>query len=486
MVCGLLLSSYLIKQLGDTEYGLYQTVSAFATYLVMLEFGIGTVMSRNISLCRGKGETDKIKNNVSTLWFTAIALSIVIVAVSVVFYFNIGNIYRNSMSLDQVAYAQKIFVIITGYLISSFLINTLNGFLLGMENYTFAQKINILKIIVRTSLLVALISVKPAAISIVIVDLFVSCLILFTTFITCKTKYDIKLRLKYFDKAILKASLPLCLALLLQSIVNQANSSIGKLIIGIQLSLESVALYSVAQYLYSIISTMATIPISMYIPQVAKNMASGLTGKDLTKTLVQPCRLVTIIAGTVLFGFVAVGRQFIELFYGAEKVEAWIYALILIIPMFVNMTTGININVLDVANKRLTRSLSLLGTAVLNIIITLLLIPHFGVLGAALGTSTSLILGNILVMNIYYKKVMKLSVIWLYIQAYKGLLPFQIISAIISFVVAKFIPNVLVSMLAGGVLYLSILAILVMLFGLNEEEKKIVEKIKNKVIKRGV
>ena len=278
MVCGLLLSSYLIKQLGDTEYGLYQTVSAFATYLVMLEFGIGTVMSRNISLCRGKGETDKIKNNVSTLWFTAIALSIVIVAVSVVFYFNIGNIYRNSMSLDQVAYAQKIFVIITGYLISSFLINTLNGFLLGMENYTFAQKINILKIIVRTSLLVALISVKPAAISIVVVDLFVSCLILFTTFITCKTKYDIKLRLKYFDKAILKASLPLCLALLLQSIVNQANSSIGKFIIGIQLSLESVALYSVAQYLYSIISTMATIPISMYIPQVAENIANDGNG----------------------------------------------------------------------------------------------------------------------------------------------------------------------------------------------------------------
>ena len=54
MICGVFLSSFLIKSLGGTEYGIYQTISSFANYLVLLEFGVGTVMTRNISGCRGQ------------------------------------------------------------------------------------------------------------------------------------------------------------------------------------------------------------------------------------------------------------------------------------------------------------------------------------------------------------------------------------------------------------------------------------------------
>mgnify|MGYP000968923646 FL=1 len=52
-VCGLIMSSFLLRTLGDTEYGIYQTIGSFANYLVMFEFGTGTIMTRNISLCRG-------------------------------------------------------------------------------------------------------------------------------------------------------------------------------------------------------------------------------------------------------------------------------------------------------------------------------------------------------------------------------------------------------------------------------------------------
>ncbi len=52
MVIGLFMSSFMLRQLGDVEYGLYQTVSSFATYLVLLEFGTGSVMSRNVVVAK--------------------------------------------------------------------------------------------------------------------------------------------------------------------------------------------------------------------------------------------------------------------------------------------------------------------------------------------------------------------------------------------------------------------------------------------------
>lgn len=471
MICSLVMSAFLLRMLGDDEYGLYQTVSAFAMYLVMLEFGTGTVMGRNVALCRGSGNIEKIKNNISTIWYTTLFLSVIILTVSVIFCLNIGNIYQKTMNETQIVYSQQIFVVMTGYLILSFFTHTLNGLLLGMEQYTFAHTANIVKLIFRTGLLFTIISFKPYAMVIALIDLIVSFATFVSTFIFCKKKYKIKLSIKFFDKSILIDSLPLCLALLLQTIINQANSSIDKFIIGIKMSLESVALYSVAQYIYTLFSSVTTIPISMYLPQVAKDISAGLKGKELTKTLVQPCRLVVIIGGTLLGGFIAVGKPFINIFYGASKEQAWIYALITTIPMFINMTNGVILNILDITNKRLVRSSALAGTTLLNIILTLLLIDEYGILGAVSATAVALILGNVLVMNFYYQKALKLDVLYLYYHAYKGLLIFQIIAAVVGYFVAEFVANENLKFICGGTVYVVLCAVLIILFGLNKTEK---------------
>ena len=49
-ILGILISSFIVRKIGKTDYGVYQTVSSFAAYLVLLEFGTGTVMARNIAL----------------------------------------------------------------------------------------------------------------------------------------------------------------------------------------------------------------------------------------------------------------------------------------------------------------------------------------------------------------------------------------------------------------------------------------------------
>lgn len=97
MVIGLFLSSFLLKKLGDVEYGLYQTVSSFATYLVLLEFGTGSVMSRNVVVARNKKDENYLKQCISTVWYMTVFLSVAICIVSILLYFNLGpNIFKNN------------------------------------------------------------------------------------------------------------------------------------------------------------------------------------------------------------------------------------------------------------------------------------------------------------------------------------------------------------------------------------------------------
>ncbi len=482
MICGLFLSSYLLRMLGDTEYGVYQTVSAFANYLVLFEFGTGTVMTRNLSMCFGKkASREEIDKNVSTIWTITNILAIFILIVSVVFYCLIGVIYTKSLTVEQIAYSRKIFVFITFYLVFSFYTQTMNGVVLACEKYTFSSSVSVIKLIVRTLLLTALIFLFKYSIVIAIVDMCLSLIIVCYEYFYCIKKCNIKFTMKYFDKQIFKNALPLCMAIFMQTIVNQANNNVDKFVIGIMLTPELVALYSVGMYVFSSFSSFTTIPISMYAPQIVKNVAGGMRGKELTKTLIEPSRLITLIGGSILFGFVAVGKQFITIVYGKSYIQAYIIAVLVMVPMFINMSNGVIINVLDAMNKRIYRSNVLLLTTIANIILTVILIKNHGIVGAAFATAICTFVGQIVIMNIYYSKNIGISVMYLFKETYKGMLLYQIVASVVAYFVGQAINNVYLSFVASIVLYLLIFGVAFVVDKRNKNElKQIFSMVKRK------
>ena len=102
MVSGLVLSAFLLRTLGDVEYGIYQSVFAFAGYLILLEFGTGTVMARNISVClNAENEADRkemLDRNYSTIWVISLILSCAMILVGGVFYWTLDKIYQRIVS----------------------------------------------------------------------------------------------------------------------------------------------------------------------------------------------------------------------------------------------------------------------------------------------------------------------------------------------------------------------------------------------------
>ena len=485
MICGLFLSSFLLRMLGDTDYGVYQTASSFAMYLVLFEFGTGTVITRNIAACKARNASkEEIDHQTSTIWTITVGLAFLILVVSVAFYCLFGAIYANSLSEEQIVYGKRIFIFITIYLIVSFFSQTLNGMLIANEKYSVQPIVSIIRVIVRTATLFGLIFFIRQAILIAIVDMVISIGIGLFNFIYCRIKFDMCVDFRKFDKGILKASLPLCFAIFLQTIVNQANSNVGKFIIGVKLTPESVTMFSVGLYIYGIFSSLTTIPISMYGPQIVRDVSRGISGKELTEKLIQPSRFIVLIGGCVLFGFIAVGREFIEIVYGAEYMQAWWIALIIMIPMLINMSNGILVNVLDATDKRLFRSWVLFATTLLNIILTIFLIDIWGIIGAAISTALCTFLGQVFIMDIYYSKALNIRVFYMYFKTFHGILLFQILATAISMVVIHFISNVYLSFFVGGILFVVLFALGYLLLGTNKAEKRIILKVKNKIFGR--
>lgn len=489
-VIGFVLSVFLLQKMGATEYGVYQTMSAFANYLVLLQFGVGTVMTRNIAQCRARGDdNDAINKQFVSIFSFAIILSITILLVSILFYINIGRIYENSLTVEEILYGKKIFLFVTCYLVFSFLTESFNGVIQGFEHFTFSKASALVKLVLRTAIVFLVFIWSPQAVTLAIIDLIVSFIYAVINAIYCRIKFDIKISLRYFDKSIIIGIMPYALALLIQSVVNQANNNVDKFLIGIMMNPVSVTISSIGLFIYSSYSSMAIIPISLYLPKIVMDVENGISNKKLAESLVEPSRLITLIGGAILFAFFSIGKKFIFLFYGSEYMEAYYVALVIMIPMFLNMSTGILINVLDAKGKRLSRSLIILGTTIANIILTVFFIQLWGVVGAAIATAICTFLGQVVIMNIYYKKEMHIDVLYLYKTSYKGLLLSMTICAIILYPISLYLPSAIWAFIVECLLFAILLFVCLSLFGLNDGEKKAVKfsgkKVFDKIVKRG-
>ena len=314
------------------------------------------------------------------------------------------------------------------------------------------------------------------------VDFVLSLIFFVLTFWFCRQKCGMRIRVRSFEKAIVIDSLPMCLAMLLQSVIQQANNSVDKVIIGARLSVESVAIYSVAQQIYYIFVSIMIAPVNMYLPQIARDLTRKLDRKAFTETLIQPTRLLVLITGVILFGFIAVGKQFIILLYGAEKEKAWLYALILVIPLFVSMTNGVVINILDITKKRLAYSIILFFVAAFNVVLTLMWIPSYGIVGAVLATAVTMILGQVVLLNIYYRISLNIDVCRMYWEAYKAIIPTLCVCALVGYFISGLFDYALAGMLVGGITYMIIALPLLYKFCLNDGEKQIIKRVLKKHI----
>lgn len=471
-VIGLFLSAYIVRRIGSTENGVYQSMSAFLSYLTVLEFGLGSIMTRNISLCRQDGSDDElILKHVSTIWFISLGLSALILLAAAVFFCLIDRIYAASMTEAQIAYGKLIFLLMTFRLLASFLSQSLKGCILAFERYSVAQILNLIHLLVRTALVFVLLQFYRLALTVVIIDLALQLLMLLYYYLFCRRQLRLRFSVKHFTPRIFREMTPLALALFLQTIVNTANGNVDKFVISILMTPVFVSVYSVGMYVFNMFSSLMVVPISMYMPQIAGDMRSGKTGQTLTQTLVRPCRLAALIGGVVMFGFVAIGRPFLHVFYGPDYLDAWLIAVVVMLPTYVNMTIGVLINVLDVLRKRHIRSLCLLLTTVANIVLTVLWVKTHGMLGAALATCICTFIGQDILLSIYYTKRIQISVPWLLWKSYRGILPALLLAGAAGFGIARLFENQLLALLIGGFGYVLIAAILLFGFGLTPSER---------------
>lgn len=387
----ILLTPFIINYIGADRFGIWALVLLFTGYFALFDMSIGTAVIKYTSSHYTKSEFKSINKVLnSALLFYAVAGGLSCMAAFFLVKWAVGNILHVPPSLVNEAN----FVLIGGVLIFAFS-NTMSVFgsvIIGIQKMDVVNKI---RIIVTTleGIGIVLFLIGGFGLTGLILNAGIIAVITSLAYVIASRKVfpQLAIGLGFLDAKILKELLTFGTKVHFSRIGDVMHFQTDKIFISYFLQLSFVAFYEVAA---TAAFTMRMVPfaiVSAILPAASEIKATG-DDKTLKELYMRSSKYLSLASIPLLFFVFFMATSIIEVWLGAGYELSAVTLQILVLGYFANIMTFSGTQVATGLGKPDYVMKSSIIAAVLNIVLSILLIIKIGYLGTALGTSLAMII----------------------------------------------------------------------------------------------
>lgn len=418
ILISLIYTPFMLKILGQSEYGLYNLAASIISYLSLLSFGFGSSYVR-FYFVKKNNNPDQIKNLNGLYLFIFLIISLISIAAGLILSFNVSVFFNDTYTSNDIDIARKLMILLTFNLSITFATSLFTNYVTAQEKFIFQKLLNIGKTILSPSLSIIALFLGYGSIGIVVAATIINLLIDLFNILYCFVKLQIKISFKNMDFRLAREIFIFTIFIAINQLIDQINWQTDKIILGKMMTSTAVSIYAIGSLLNNYFMQFSTAVSSVFAPKVNKIVQENLPNKDeeLTKLMIKVGRIQFMILSLILLGFIFFGKYFIQIWAGSDFDESYYIALLLMCPALVPLIQNIGIEIQRAEYKHKFRSIVYLVMALINVGLSILLCYYFGIIGATIGTSVSLIVANGIIMNLYYSKAMNLDMgkFWLQI-----------------------------------------------------------------------
>ena len=193
---------------------------------------------------------------------------------------------------------------------------------------------------------------------------------------------------KNFNKEILKQFFHDCWPLAFSGLFSIFMLNIDIVMLGWWRSAEEIGYYSASQRVVQIFYTLPAILASAVFPTIARFIKQSETDKARTLNE-KSMTILYFIAIPLVIGGIILGKPIIKFLFGETYLPASASFQILIFALFINFPGAILSNLLMAYNQQRRLINYMIAGSISNVILNVLLIPSFGIAGAAIATLIS-------------------------------------------------------------------------------------------------
>lgn len=411
-VVGLLYTPYMLRMMGQSEYGLYSLVASVIAYLTVLDLGFGNAIVRYTAKFRAEKKTEEQYEMFGMFFLLYLVIGIVAFGIGLGLYFNVDTLFGNTMTAVELGRARIMMLLLVANLAFTFPMSIWGSIIQAYEDFVFQKSLNIIRIILNTVVMICLLHFGYKAVAMVVVQTIFNVLTLVINFIYCRRKLNIHIyfRFRHFHWGFLKEVAIYSFWIFLNAIIDRVYWSTGQFVLGAMVGTAAVAVFAIAIQLEGMYMQFSTAISSVFLPKVTAMVATNRSRKEISDLFIRTGRIQYIVLAYILSGFIIFGRQFIELWAGAGYSDAYMISLLFFIPLTVPLIQNLGITILQARNEMKFRSVLYIIIALVSLAMQIVLTSHFGGIGCAMGVSGALVVGQILIMNVYYRRRQDLDI----------------------------------------------------------------------------
>nr|WP_307775978.1 oligosaccharide flippase family protein [uncultured Cetobacterium sp.] len=400
---------FYINYLGVRDYGINSLVQSIMGYMSMLNLGLGNAVLRYTIKYRTTGKEDEERNLNGMFFLIFSFLMILGIVIAGFIYIKMPLFFKESFTDAELIKTRKVFVIMCINLLLSFPMGVFATSITSREKFILQRGVRLVTIVLSPIIGVLLMKNGYGLIEVTISTVSLSVVaMIFEMFYALKL--GMRMSFKKFDFSLLKEIGIYSFFIFLNVIIDQIYWGTDRIIIGKYKGVDEVAKYSIGAIFSTMYMGFASAISGVLSPRI-NSLISENKEKESYDLFVRVGRIQYFILALISSGFIFFGREFIELWVGQGYDQSYKIALWIMLPLTVPLIQSTGVVIMQAKNRHQFRSVVYLIIAILNVVLSIILVKKIGGLGCAVATGITFIFGQIIIMNIYYHKYLNMNMV---------------------------------------------------------------------------
>lgn len=416
---GLLYTPYMLRMLGQSEYGLFSLVSSIIAYLTIMDFGFTNAIVRYTAKYRAENKVSEQYEMFGMFFKIFFFIGLAAFCFGLVLYFNVNNMFDKSMTPEELSTAKTLLAILLVNLALTFPLSIYGAIISAYEDFIFQKVAQICRIVFSTVVMIVILQIGYRAVGLVVVQTAFNIAFLLANMIYCFKKIKIKVVFGKMNWIFFREVLIYSFWIFLCAITEQFYWNSGQWALGIFQSTIMVAIFALAIQLKGMYNLFSSAISSVFLPKVTRMVTQNATKEEMSSLFIRTGRLQYAIMAYILVGFVIFGQKFIQMWVGDDYSSAYYIVLMIFVCTTIPAIQNLGNSILMAYNLMRKKAVIVVFASLLSFLAIFPCAKYYGAIGCAVPIFLCIVIAYGPILNRVYSRNVGISVKKFWIEILK-------------------------------------------------------------------
>jgi len=386
-VVSFFLSPFVLHRVGDAGFSVWVLVFSLTGYFGLLDLGIRSAIIRFVAHNAATGDEDELRRCLATSLGFYSMVAVVILLLTGVGWYRLLSLFKIPVSLLPTA---RLLLLMVGVSVAlTFPLSVFAGALEGLQKFARVQFTQGAATVLRGVGVALALAQGGGLITIGLITVVANLAGYFVLMCVAYRRLPFALNMRDVDPRIFKTMLQHGAFAFIIVLAEKLRFQSDAVVIGIFLSSTAITFYAIASKLVEYSTYAVRSMAQIFTPMASEFHATG-DQEQLRRVLLAGNRACALVVFPLVAILVLLGRSIIEIWVGPKYASSYLVLILLIVPKGLYLAQSASTRILLGTGRHQMLAWVLLLEGTVNVLLSITLLPHFGIVGVALGTAVPL------------------------------------------------------------------------------------------------